>query len=49
VPEAKALFARQSYSHQRAHVDAINGAKAPETRRRRIDKAVEMLQAQARG
>jgi uncharacterized protein YdeI (YjbR/CyaY-like superfamily) len=49
VPEAKAAFARQSYSHQRAHVDAINGAKAPETRRRRIDKAVEMLQAQAEG
>lgn len=47
VPEAKAAFARSSYSHQRAHVDAINGAKAPETRRRRIDKAVEMLQAQA--
>ena len=47
VPEAKAVFARQSYSHQRAHVDAINAAKAPETRRRRIDKAVEMLQEQA--
>ena len=49
VPDAKAVFARQSYSHQRAHVDAINGAKAPETRRRRIDKAIEMLQAQAEG
>ena len=49
VPEAKAVFARQSYSHQRAHVDAINGAKAPETRRRRIEKAVEMLRAQAEG
>ena len=47
VPDAKAVFARQSYSHQRAHVDAINAAKAPETRRRRIDKAIEMLQAQA--
>ena len=47
VPEAKAVFARQSYSHQRAHVDAINAAKAPETRRRRIDKAIEMLLAQA--
>ncbi|GAA2162104.1 YdeI/OmpD-associated family protein [Pedococcus bigeumensis] len=49
VPEAKAVFARQSYSHQRAHVDAINGAKAPQTRQRRIDKAVEMLKAQAGG
>jgi hypothetical protein len=47
VPDAKAAFARQAYSHQRAHVDAINGAKTPETRRRRIDKAVEMLQAKA--
>jgi hypothetical protein len=47
VPEAKAAFARQSYSHQRAHVDAINAAKAPETRRRRIDKAVERLREQA--
>ena len=47
VPEARAVFARQSYSHQRAHVDAINGAKAPETRRRRIDKAIEMLTAQS--
>lgn len=49
VPDAKAVFARQSYSHQRAHVDAINGAKAPERRRRRIEKAVEMLRAQAEG
>lgn len=48
VPEAKAVFARQSFSHQRQHVDAINGAKAPETRRRRIDRAVEMLRAQAK-
>jgi len=48
VPDAKAAFARQSYSHQRAHVDAINAAKAPETRRRRIDKAVETLQAKAK-
>jgi len=47
VPDAKAAFARQTYSHQRAHVDAINAAKAPETRRRRIDKAVEMLREQA--
>ena len=47
VPDAKAAFARQTYSHQRAHVDAINAAKAPETRRRRIDKAVELLREQA--
>jgi len=47
VPDAKAAFARQTYSHQRAHVDAINAAKAPETRRRRIDKAVEILREQS--
>jgi hypothetical protein len=43
VPEAGAAFARLSYSHQRAHVDAIAEARKPETRRRRIDRAVEML------
>ncbi|NYG08558.1 hypothetical protein BJ986_003045 [Phycicoccus badiiscoriae] len=48
VPEARAAFARQSYSHQRAHVDAINDARTPETRRRRIAKAVEMVQTKAR-
>jgi hypothetical protein len=47
VPAAKAAYARLSYSHQRAHVDAINGAKAPETRRRRIDRAIELLEVQA--
>ena len=43
VPEAGAAFARLPYSHQRAHVDAIAEAKKPETRRLRIDRAVEML------
>lgn len=47
VPEAGARFARLAYSHQRAHVDAINEAKQAETRRRRIDKAVDMLRTQA--
>jgi hypothetical protein len=43
VPDAKAAFHRLSYSHQRQHVDAVTGAKQPETRRRRIDKAIDML------
>lgn len=43
APEAGAAFARLSYSHQRAHVEAIAAAKRPETRRRRIDRAIEML------
>ena len=32
-----------SYSHQREHVEAIEGAKKPETRARRIDGAVRTL------
>ncbi|MBZ0136037.1 MAG: YdeI/OmpD-associated family protein [Planctomycetes bacterium] len=32
-----------SYSHQREHVEAIDEAVKPETRQRRIDKAVQML------
>lgn len=43
TPEAGAAFARLSYSHQRAHVEAVTGAKRPETRKRRVAKAVEML------
>ena len=40
---AKQSFARLSYSHQRRHVLAIEGAKAAATRERRIAKALEML------
>jgi uncharacterized protein YdeI (YjbR/CyaY-like superfamily) len=32
-----------SFSHRREHVNAINEAKKPETRARRIAKALEML------
>jgi hypothetical protein len=35
---------RLSYTHQREHVEGIENAKRPETRRRRIDDAVRMLQ-----
>ena len=34
-----------SYSHRREHVNAINDAKKPETRARRITKALEILRA----
>jgi uncharacterized protein YdeI (YjbR/CyaY-like superfamily) len=34
-------------SHQREHVDAIEEAKKPETRARRIDSAVRMIVARA--
>ncbi|MFC7660865.1 YdeI/OmpD-associated family protein [Pseudonocardia benzenivorans] len=40
---AKAAFEALAYSHQRRHVLAIDDAKTPETRARRIAKAVEML------
>jgi hypothetical protein len=34
-----------SFTHQREHVEAIEGAKKPETRARRIAKCVAMLSA----
>jgi hypothetical protein len=40
---AKAAFEKLSFSHKRAHVDAIEGAKAADTRARRIEKAIAML------
>ena len=40
---ARRFFDELSNSMQRYHVDNINAAKAPETRRRRIDKAVGLF------
>lgn len=34
-----------SYTHQREHVEAIEEAKKPETRRRRIERAVQMVRS----
>jgi hypothetical protein len=42
-PAEKARFAALSYSHQRRHVMAIDAAKAPETRARRIEGALKIL------
>lgn len=42
---AKKAFEKLPYSHKRQHVLAIEEAKKPETRRRRIEKAVEMLRS----
>ncbi|MEX0790608.1 MAG: YdeI/OmpD-associated family protein, partial [Actinomycetota bacterium] len=42
-PEARSYFEGLSYSNQRRHVLAIEGAKAAETRQRRIDKSVGMF------
>ncbi|HEY3560938.1 MAG TPA: YdeI/OmpD-associated family protein [Kribbella sp.] len=36
-------FDNLSYSHRREHVNAINAAKKPETRTRRIAKTIELL------
>lgn len=41
--DAGAFFATLSNSVQRYHIDNINGAKAPETRQRRIDKAIGLF------
>jgi hypothetical protein len=45
---AKTAFDALSFSHQQQHVLAIEGAKAAETRQRRIAKALEMLRAGSR-
>jgi hypothetical protein len=42
-PAEKATFEKLSYSHQRRHVMAIEAAKAPETRARRIAGALKAL------
>jgi hypothetical protein len=42
---ARAVWAKLSYTHRREYVQAINEAKRPETRARRIGKAVEALAA----
>jgi bacteriocin resistance YdeI/OmpD-like protein/uncharacterized protein DUF1905 len=42
APPAWDRWRELSYSHQREHVEAVEGAKQPETRRRRIAAAVRM-------
>lgn len=42
-PAAWQRWQTLSYSHQGEHVDAIEGAKKPETRVRRIARSVGML------
>ena len=42
-PDARRFFDGLSYSNKRRHVLSIEEAKTPETRQRRIDKAVSML------
>ena len=44
TPGALEHWNRLSYTHQREHVEAIEGAKKPETRARRIEVAIRMIQ-----
>lgn len=46
-PAARAAYDRLAYSHKREHVLAIENAKKPETRARRIEAAVATLRGQA--
>jgi Bacteriocin-protection, YdeI or OmpD-Associated/Domain of unknown function (DUF1905) len=48
VPGAMEQWRKLSYTHQREHVEAIEGAKKPETRHRRIARAIAMLQNKSR-
>lgn len=41
--QAATFFATLSNSLQRYHADTISAAKAPETRQRRVDKAVQLF------
>ena len=42
-PEARAAFEGLSFTHQREYAEWVAGARREETRRRRVDQAVEML------
>ena len=44
-PAARAALDKLSYSNQRRIVEPIDAAKTPETRQRRIEKAIETLRA----
>lgn len=43
--EAKEAFDGLSYTHRREYAEWVAGAREPETRERRLGKAVEMLLA----
>ena len=45
-PVARAAYDRLAHSHKRRHVHAIESAKKPETRTRRIERAMATLQEQ---
>ena len=49
VPGAWDRWCELSFTHQREHAEAVEGAKKPETRARRIANAVEMVRARRAG
>ena len=46
---ARRAFEGLSFSHRREHVDAINEAKRPETRARRVERTIQTLLERAGG
>ena len=44
-PEARATWDKLSYTHRREHVEHVEDAKRPETRRRRLEKSIALLAA----
>ena len=47
TPGAAGRWRKLSYTHQREHVEAIDDAKKPETRARRLQKTIAMLREKA--
>ena len=45
APPAWDRWRELSYTHQREHAEAVESAKKPETRARRVSKAVELVRA----
>ena len=46
---ARAAWDKLSYTHQREHVEHLEDAKKPETRRRRLEKSIALLAAGTKG
>ena len=44
-PAAQAAWDKLSYTHKREYAEAVEGAKRPETRQRRVEKAVAQIAA----
>lgn len=44
-PGLREAWGTLAYTHRKEHVEAVESAKKPETRARRVEKALEMLRA----